>query len=375
MSEVRSPVITYCSNIHPGESWDEIFRNLQTHFPVVKKAISPDESFPIGLRLSHRAAMEIDEKVSARLLEWCRQEDCYIATLNGFPYGVFHNDPVKESAYLPDWRHEERLDYTRRLSDLLGSWLPEDVTGSISTVPVGFRKFVGRDDDGAIKNHLLRALEHLDRLAQNTGKEIILSLEPEPGCLLETTEDLIAFMEQVRLPDHLRHYLGVCFDCCHQAVEFEEATKSLAMIAAAGIRIGKVQASSALSFKAFDQEILERFVEPCYLHQVVIKHRGGHLTRYNDLPDALLAHHSAGEEEWRIHFHVPVFISQTAKYGTTQDFLAEVLRIVDDNILIEVETYTWDVLPRELQTDTVTESIIRELQWVKAKRDEANRRP
>jgi len=368
-------MITYCTNIHAGESWHEVFANLQTHLPAVKKAVSPDSPFPIGLRLSHAAAGEMDEKAAARLLEWCGEEGCYIPTLNGFPYGAFHGGAVKENVYLPDWRHAERVAYTRKLADLLDRWLPGGVTGSISSVPVGFRKFVGPDAYGTVRDNLIQVLEHLDRLAQHSGKAILLSLEPEPGCLLETTEDFVAFIEQMGFPGHLGHYLGICFDCCHQAVEFEEATRALAMLSRAGVRIGKVQASSALRLKAFDPGILERFTEPCYLHQVVVRNVEGLLTRYDDLPVALQDHRDSRGDEWRVHFHVPVFMEETPLCGTTRFFLEDAIRCLDPQTLIEVETYTWDVLPRELQTETVTGSIIREMQWVKARRDEANRRP
>ena len=368
-------MITYCTNIHPGESRDEIFLNLQTHLLPVKEAVSPDKPFPIGLRLSNRAALEIDKDVSNRLHEWCRECGCYIPTINGFPYGSFHSYPVKESVYTPDWRHEERVEYTRKLANLLDYWLPGGITGSISTVPVGFKKFVTTDDYGIVRKNLMHAIMHLDRLRQKSGKEIILSLEPEPGCVLETTKDVIRFIDLMNIPENLRNTLGVCFDCCHHAVEFENASQSLAMLSEAGVRIGKVQASSALRLKGFNPEILERFVEPCYLHQVVIKNQDGNLTRYNDLTEALRNHHGNAGEEWRIHFHVPVFVDTMELYGTTRFFLEEVIRLTDRNTLMEVETYTWDVLPPELQMKTITESIIREIQWVNALRDETNCRP
>ena len=132
-------MITYCSNIHPGESFEETFLNLQTHLPAVKKAVSPDQPFPIGLRLSNRAAFEINEKISIEFREWCERHDCFVPTINGFPYGPFGSSPIKERVYLPDWRHFERVIYTKRLATLMDSWLPPKVKGSISTVPIGFK--------------------------------------------------------------------------------------------------------------------------------------------------------------------------------------------------------------------------------------------
>lgn len=367
-------MITYCTNIHPGESWDEIFLNVRTHLPAVKAAVSPDAPFPIGLRLSNRAAIDLDAEASALFQEWCREAGCFVPTINGFPYGVFHGRPVKESVYLPDWRQEERVEYTKRLAYLLDAWLPEGMAGSISTVPVGFKRKVRPDDYAAVRRNLLGVLEHLDLLRQRSGKEIVLCLEPEPGCVLETTEDLVRFIEQMGFPRALGNMMGICFDCCHHAVAFENVPEAFAMLSEAGVKIGKIQASSALRLKSFDRTLLDGLDEPCYLHQVVIRHPEGRLARYDDLPEALDRHHIALGEEWRIHFHVPVFAEDTVSYGTTRFFLEECLQRMDGNIPIEVETYTWDVLPAELRSASVTESIIREIEWVKEKSHETNRR-
>ena len=366
-------MITYCSNIHPGESFEDIFLNLQTHLLTVKKAVSPKESFSIGLRLSNRAAFEIDKKVSAQFREWCQEHDCFVPTINGFPYGPFNSAPIKEKVYLPDWRHLERVIYTEQLATLLDSWLPEGVKGSISTVPVGFRGHLTEKDYPIIRRNLLDVLEHLDRLKQESGKEIILSLEPEPGCLLETVEDTLQFFEQMGFPEELKGSLGICLDCCHQAVEFESPLESLKLLYEAKIKIGKVQISSALRMERFERKILERFCEPYYLHQVVVRRKDGTFAHYNDLPEALLSHRGDHGEEWRIHFHLPIFIEKMDHYGTTRSFIEEILPLLDREILLEVETYTWNVLPLELRTETITQSIIREIEWVKAQRDETNR--
>ena len=366
-------MITYCSNIHPGESFEDIFWNLRTHLLAVKKAVSPNEPFPIGLRLSNRASLEIDEKTSAQFHEWCLEHDCFVPTINGFPYGTFHSSLVKEDVYLPNWRYSERAIYTKRLATLLDSWLPEKVTGSISTVPIGFRRHLEQKYYPLVRQNLLSVLEYLDWLKQKSGKEIILSLEPEPGCLLETVEDFLLFFEKMKVPEGLKECLGICLDCCHQAIEFEEPKESLRLLSEAKIKIGKVQLSSALKVEDFNRETLERFCEPNYLHQVVIRGRDGALTHYDDLPVALKDHRGEAGEEWRIHFHLPIFIEKMDHYGTTRYFVEEILPLLDREILLEVETYTWDVLPPELRTETITQSIIREIEWVKAQRDETNR--
>jgi hypothetical protein len=173
--------------------------------------------------------------------------------------------------------------------------------------------------------------------------------------------------------DELRRGIGVCFDCCHQAVEFETPSHSLKLLADAGIAIAKLQVSSALRVRNPDWALLEKFCEPCYLHQVVIRGEAGLLSRYSDLPDALREHRPENGDEWRIHFHVPIFIERLAQYETTGYFITEALSLIEPHTLLEVETYTWEVLPPELRMTSVTQSIIREIQWLKAERNETNR--
>lgn len=367
-------MITYCTNIHPGERWDDVRGALFRHLPAIKSAVSPDEPFPIGLRLSHRAAQEISEGMSRELLDWCEEQGCFIPTINGFPYGDFHAKAVKERVYLPDWRSPERVSYTKRLADLLDSWLPPGVTGSISTVPVGFKRFIQGTDYPAITRNLISVLEHLSGLSQRSGKHIILALEAEPGCVLETTDDIVDFFDTIPVPLGLREHLGICYDCCHQAVLFEDPASSLASLSAAGIRIGKVQVSSALRLTDFDKGGMGIFQEPVYLHQVAIR-RHGDIIRYDDLPEALANHRSSPGEEWRVHFHMPIFMEGTSSYGTTRSFIEELLPLLSNDMLLEVETYTWSILPPDMRSGSITESVCRELSWLRSKVDETNCSP
>ena len=361
-------MITYCTNIHPGESWDEVWLNLQAHIPAVKAAISPTKPFPIGLRLSNRAAQELNETSMRQFNDWCQTEGCFVPTINGFPYGAFHFAAVKEHVYLPDWRSQERVLYTKRLADLLDQWLPDGVVGSISSVPVGFQQQIGKDDYPLVMRNLRNVLEYLQALKQKSGKEIILALEPEPGCVLETTADVLRFFEQIPFPEELKAGLGICLDCCHQAVEFEEPVDVVRLLLDAGIGIAKVQVSSALRLQQFDRDMLEQWCDPTYLHQTVVRAQDGSLLRYRDLPDALRRCRIGDNEEWRIHFHVPLFLESMSKLETTGFFIREILPLIDVAVLREVETYTWEVLPPALRRGTITESIIREIQWVKALR-------
>lgn len=361
MSKVSGRLITYCSNIHPGERWAEVFDALRANIPVVKAAVAPDRPFPIGLRLSLCAADALDAARSARFRDWLDEVGGFVPTLNGFPYGDFHGERVKEAVYLPDWRSPERAAYTMRLADLLQDWLPDGMRGSISTVPLGFKGMVQEADLPEIHARIRSVLTHLAAIRERTGREILLALEPEPGCLLETTDEVCCFFAEIDLAAEQRDLLGICYDCCHQAVEFEDPAASLAMLSEAGVKIAKVQVSSAL--RVTEPALLERFAESRYLHQVVVRGRDGASRRYPDLDQALQGPRVAGEE-WRCHFHVPIFLPAAGPVGTTRDFLDAILPLLEPELLLEVETYTWDVLPPELRLESVTDSIVREIHWL-----------
>lgn len=373
---MKAHPVTYCTNIHPGESWEQTRANLAAHTLAVKAAVCPDRPFPVGLRVSGLASREVTPEEAVRFRQWLDENGLYVATVNGFPYGTFHGRPVKSGVYQPDWRDPARLEYTLRLAELLAVWLPEgpdDLAGSISTVPVGFRADFDPAQESLAFAALRRAAEGLDALAQRTGKRIRLSLEPEPGCLVETTPQLIELFDRLDLPDHLRATLAACYDCCHQALQFEDPAWSLAQLADNGVDIGHVQVSSALHLSCADLSRLSRFDEPVYLHQCVAQDGKGGLVRFDDLGGALAASATPsgascleGADCWRVHFHLPVFLAELPECLSTQCFLKDFLPLVSPSVPLEVETYTFDVLPPELQTPTVVESIVREIKWVEA---------
>lgn len=364
-------MLTYCTNIHPGESWDLIEAAVREHVPRVHAALAAGDegapsSFPLSLWISGRAVREIDERRAAEFLEWCGANACHVRSINGFPFGTFHGERVKERAYLPDWRDSERLAYTERLARLLALWLPADEAGVISTVPLGYKE---AGDWSAARRNVVLALESLDRVAQDTGKELVLALEAEPGCILETSTEVIRFFEELRLPAHLARRAGICFDCCHQAVEFERPAESLRLLAAAGVRVAQAHVTAALRVPGGELESLERFSEPVYLHQTVARRTDGTLARFADLPEALAAKiDGRGIDEWRVHFHVPVFAEKLGDCTTTRPDLEEMLRVLPSTVPLVVETYSFGVLPPELQAATVTDSVIRELKWVREQR-------
>jgi len=356
--------LTYCTNIHPGESWAEVEANLVRHVAAVKAQVSPDAPFGVGLRLSARAAQELTGAALPALHRLLAAHDLYVFTINGFPYGPFHGAPVKEAVYRPDWLEAERVAYTNQLADLLAQLLPDGVDGTISTVPGCFR---ARDRDGAVREiaeNLRRSAAHCAALERTTGKRITLAIEPEPCCLIETIDEAIAlFTEHLRGVSHL----GLCLDACHAAVEYEDLPQAIGKLRAAAIPIAKIQLSAGLRLVPVDapqRRALARFADAVYLHQVVAR-RGDMLTRYTDLPAALAD--PAATDEWRVHFHVPIVRAELGAFASTQDFLAELLAIQRGDPLsthLEVETYTWDVLPAELRDAPITFAIAAELRWV-----------
>jgi sugar phosphate isomerase/epimerase len=390
--------LTYCTNIHRGETWPEVHAALERHLPAVKARFAPDRPLGVGLRLSAVAAEALrNQRAFAQLRDLLGAHDLYVFTINGFPYGPFHGVRVKEEVYQPDWQHEERLVYTDLLADLLADLLPDEtgLEGSVSTVPGTFKplsKAPGVAERMA--ENLVRHVAHLVLLRARTGRVIALALEPEPYCFLETIEETVQFFERHLFADAaidrlanlcgltrsdaeqaLHRHIGVCYDVCHAAVEYEDAKGGLAQLQRAGIRVPKLQLSAALRIAEVGAGTVERlrpFDEPVYLHQVVERHEG-RLTRYLDLPQAFAAlgdDAGAGGDprEWRVHFHVPIFLDEIEHFSTTQDFLREILAIHREDPVsahLEVETYTWDVLPEQDRQGDVATAIARELAWVR----------
>jgi sugar phosphate isomerase/epimerase len=389
------PHLTYCTNIHPGESLAEVRAVVEGHVPRVRERLGVVGPFGVGLRLSARAAEELSREGALQdFRALLAKHDLYVFTINGFPYGAFHGERVKESVYRPDWREDERVVYSDRLARILAELLPDGVDGSISTVPGAFAPRVAEPDAmDQIRSRLVQHAAALFRLREDTGRVVELALEPEPACLLETSSDAVRFFTEyvfaetsVRelaaltgLPraaahDFLRRHLGVCLDACHFAVAFEDAGAVVSAFDHAGIRIGKVQITTALTadFAGTPDDgvtlaALRRFADPVYFHQVVTRSAAG-LAHYVDLPDALAAATARGvpESEWRIHFHVPVFCDRLDVFGSTQPFLRDLLAIAARRPVsahLEVETYTWDVLPPEHRILSVDHAIARELEF------------
>ena len=390
--------LTYCSNIHPGETWTEVESNLKQYLPQLKARLSPDDPFGIGLRLADIAARELlTGDHLAQFQIWLRSQDLYVFTLNGFPFGSFHHQVVKDQVYAPDWCTSERLDYTLRLIEILTVLLPSDLDGGISTLPISYKPWWQNSEgkEGVLHQSSLNlaiAIAKLAEVYQQTGKLIHIDLEPEPDGMLENTQEVIDFFQDWLFPtagkwlqehrgveqsvakDWITEHIRVCYDTCHFAVEYEEPQDIIQNFKTAGIKIGKIQLSSAIKIDILPEinqrkAILDKispFAESTYLHQVIAKHGGGNFQHYADLSTALEHFLTTEAQEWRTHFHVPIFIPKFQLFESTQDHIVKLLTMLPNDDLghhLEIETYTWEVLPTELKLDILT-SIEREYQWV-----------
>ncbi|BBM83271.1 metabolite traffic protein EboE [Candidatus Uabimicrobium amorphum] len=386
--------LTYCTNIHPGESRSETLDNVKQHVVAVKSKFCPAESFGVGLRLSNCACEEFLRHGLDELHDMCRENDLYVFTINGFIYGHFHKKPVKQDVYLPDWSATERVEFSNNLAQILADLLPQEINGTISTVPVGFKnRFTTRDTVEKAAQNLLQHLQHLYAIKKRSGKNIMTCLEPEPGCYIETIDETIAFFREYIFTEKnyqafsahtglalnesaafIKNHLGICYDTCHMAIEYEQAQHALQRLQQNEIRVGKVQISSAIKmcFSSTDAEIsecLQPYVDPIYLHQVVEDH-DGIITRFNDLPLALqsLKNRNVSQQlEWRIHFHIPIFVDSVHPLiQSTQQHIIDTLDYLKQHNIcehLEVETYTWEVLPQKYRQVSLHDSITRELQW------------
>lgn len=388
--------LTYCTNVHAGTSWQDMAASLRRYLPALKEQFAPDQPFGIGLRVSGEASKALlDEDELRRFQDFLRDHGLYVFTINGFPYGPFHGQTVKEDVHAPDWRDPERVAYTRRLVDILAALLPDEMDGGISTSPLTYGAWVDAGDDATWRlfvEHLVEIAVHLNAVHHNTGKQIHVDIEPEPDGLLGDCNDLIDFYEHWLLPhgadilaqSHgmaaddarslLLEYLNVCFDTCHVAVGYESPPELLRRFEALGIKVGKIQVSSAIkalltgdqASRTAQAAALQAFDEPVYLHQVVQRNADRSLSRYPDLGPALSHGVDERAEEWRVHFHVPIFADHYAEFASTQETTRETLALVRERPFtnhLEIETYTWDVLPGELKEDLLT-SIGREYEWV-----------
>ena len=388
--------LTFCTNIYPGEDWETTYSSLKKQLPRIKQSLSPDSDFGLGLRLSHIASQELGMGDTLReFKQWLDANGIYVFTMNGFPYGTFHDAPVKDQVHAPDWTTTERLEYTQRLASQLAFLLPEGVSGGISTSPISYKHWHKNPEEhtktlrtGA--ENLLQLTLFLHELKAKTGKEIHIDIEPEPDGMLENSQEVVDFymdylfaLSEKTIAQKLqittteainlvKERLQICYDICHFSLAYEEPKATLDKFTENGIQVGKIQISSALKIR-FDHkddekiwQSLARFNEPTYLHQVTVL-EDNRVKTYNDLP--IVLSEKKKFSELRAHFHVPIFLKSFEPLDSTQDYILKTFAYLKNHQVtqhLEVETYTWDVLPQDLKID-LSKSIIRELKWAKKK--------
>ena len=365
--------LAYCTNIHPGESWQETLYNLNQYtLKVREKVCSPDQPYGIGLRLSALAAKQLKEpSTMLDFQHWLERHHCYVFTINGFPYGNFHTTPVKDSVFAPDWQSQDRLEYTKLLFDILVQLLPNGIEGSVSTVPGSFKSFINhREQIDTIQDNLIACLQYMDQLSKRYGKKLHLGLEPEPLGLIESTSETLEFFDQIKAladPDLIHSFLGINYDTCHMAIQFEDAFSSLQTLTENSIKISKIHLSSALKVFPSSQgtDSLKPFLDTVYLHQVVGKSPSGERHYWKDLDVAMK--NEDPWEEWRIHYHIPLHAHPQEGLYSTIDQLKLTMDFLEINPTIcnhlEIETYTWQVLPFSIKSKEVGEQIYEEYLW------------
>jgi hypothetical protein len=385
--------LTYSTLVHPADNWDQLWTSLNTYLPRVKARVSPDAPFGVCIRLAAPTAELLAASAAerAKLKRFLADHDLYVYTVNAFPYGAFKGTIVKEQVYEPDWRTEARTRYTINVADILADITRADIAPSIQTAPLGFKPNVtGPDVIASYTEHVLRVAAHLVQLEARTGRTVTLAIEPEPHCFLETTDETVAYftghlytgaaagrlakLAAIPLSEAhvaLRRHIGIVFDIGHQAVGFEHIPTSLQTLVDASVPIFKLQEVAAMHIPEVTQEAVDalaQYARTVYLTQTVEK-KNGRLTKFLNVEDAFAAWQTdPGPRERRIHFHVPVFLEDLGAFRTTRFALEEALAVHKATPLsrqLEIETYTWDVLPDHLKTGDIVDYVCREIEWVK----------
>ncbi len=396
--KVNTGHLTYCTNIHPGQTWKDAFQAIKNNLPLIKQAVSPDNPFAIGLRLSNESSIDLEKDDALSIFkDWLKENNAYVFTMNGFPYGDFHHTSVKDNVHAPDWTTAERVEYTNRLFRILQKLLPDGMEGGISTSPLSYRYWFDTETAFLEAKHkgtlgIINVLKELVKIASDTGCVMHLDIEPEADGILESGREFIDWYTNDLLPLAItilekefsvdkseaemlvKRHICLCYDVCHFAIGYENHAKVLEELKVHGIQVGKIQISAALKANLAQAEdiridvksALEKFNEPTYLHQVVASTLSNDLIRYRDLSPALAEFERDDVVEWRAHFHVPISIRDIGTLESTQDDIIALLDLQKQAPFcdhLEVETYTWEVLPDQLKTP-IAESIINELEWV-----------
>ncbi|EID53111.1 metabolite traffic protein EboE [Saccharomonospora xinjiangensis] len=357
-------MLSYCTNVHAADNLDDLVAALDTYAVPVRERLGAD-LLGVGLWLASTVAagLAADPAALRRFAAELKARGLAVQTLNAFPYGGFHDTVVKHAVYVPTWTDERRLRYTRDCLTVLAGLLHEDARyGSISTLPLAWREPWTPADDDRATAAFTEITAHARELSD--GRPLRLAVEPEPGCVLDTVADAVSWLAGRVDPAHV----GLCLDTCHLAVSFADPAEEIRRVHDAGLDIVKVQASAALHVEnpaaREARAALAEFCEPRYLHQVRELSPSGEVLAADDLDAALADLPGAGP--WRVHFHVPLHAGPRSPLASTTDVLTGAVAALADTGRpvphIEVETYTWTVLPASGDIDLAA-GIADELRW------------
>ncbi|MCA8968388.1 MAG: metabolite traffic protein EboE [Planctomycetes bacterium] len=375
MSDFRSAAsgtrpLTYCTNVHAAANLDAFERVLREIVaPLLERRLGRNAPLLLGAWWPRDIVDELAVR-SERREQHARVLDelgLIPASLNVFPAGRFHGPGVKESVYEPDWSTTERLEYTLRAAEVCAEFLTHARADRavLSSVPLGFRgQMRERAPTVDHVHNVFRAALALDELHERTGVEVILALEPEPWCMLESIAEAIAWFDDVALPfaagqgneAAMRKHVGVCLDLCHAAVVGEDPIECLRRLARAGIRVGKVQLSSALVARGVrgHEALATQYRDPVYLHQTF--EATGRVGPFVDLDAEVFGAASPVDTDvFLCHYHMPLHWRGDAMVETTQDMVIAFLQaivaepdLLDASVPLEVETYTNPKIEDEL---------------------------
>ena len=360
-------------NVFPEKDWLREDSVIREKVLALRREVTGSDSanFAVGLWFDAGIACEFRKKENLdRLKEWLSGNNLYVFTFNAFPYGDFHGRPVKREVYRPDWTSGERLEYTCMIADILAELLPPGITGSISTLPGGYRSNIKSEKQIAeIAGNLLSAANHLNEIRRKTGKKIILGIEPEPDCLWENPSEFISFYNKFLFSRTRENKnIGICYDTCHQEVLFSTPGQGMRDLIENGIPIAKIQLSAALKAPSSkSKEALAKFADKVYLHQTRVMEKNGSVSRYADLPEAMA--NADKSRPWLVHFHIPVFSGKlSGGLLTAKKELEAVLEMIKSNPAVcenlEIETYTFSVLPENMRKSGVLKTIKKEYEYV-----------
>jgi len=359
--------LCYGTNVHPAQDLAGVLDQLDRYAEPVRCRLGLDH-LGLGLWLAADVARGLasDRHALRTLRRELTARGLQVSTLNAFPYRGFHDPVVKHAVYHPSWTDPARLRFTTDCATVLAGLLPDDASyGSVSTLPLGWRTPWSPADSAAAA----RALAEVVRSLRALPRPVRLAIEPEPGCVLDTVADAVRWLTPRVDPRHV----GLCLDTCHLAVSFADPSSTVELIRVSGLDVVKVQASAALHVEypgdPAARRVLAGFAEPRYLHQVRELRPDGTVAALDDLPADLSAAGLSGDGPWRVHFHVPLHWRPEPgePVRPTTDVLRTVLERVDCE-QVEVETYTWGVLPLEQRPGTDAElvaGVAAEVAWTR----------